>query len=118
MSEKMRVWWNPQIGKVEKPFYVSVETVEEAKKVMDILSAYDGYQLQNRLKPDYANMGGLQVYDEECEEWLDWFYEDEDDYFEDVDDYIENSDNAEKIEAFNEELFSQLDWNILDNIYN
>ena len=30
-----------------KSFYVPVETVEEGKKVMDMLAAYDAYQRQN-----------------------------------------------------------------------
>ena len=57
---KLRVWWIPQAGATEDSFYVPVETVEEGKKVMDMLAAYDAYQRQNRIKPDYCNCGGVQ----------------------------------------------------------
>ena len=53
--DKLRVWWIPQAGATEEAFYVPVETVEEGKKVMDMLAAYDAYQRQNRIKPDYYN---------------------------------------------------------------
>lgn len=36
---KLRVWWIPQVGATEDSFYVPVETVEEGKKVMDMLTA-------------------------------------------------------------------------------
>lgn len=49
--DKLRVWWIPQAGAIEEAFYVPVETVEEGKKVMDMLAAYDAYQRQNRIKP-------------------------------------------------------------------
>lgn len=39
--------------------------VEEGKKVLDMLAAYDAFQLQNKIKPDYNNVGGLQIYNPE-----------------------------------------------------
>ena len=68
---KLRVWWIPQVG-IEKTFYVPVGSVEEGEKVMSLLAAYDVFQLQNRIKPDYANVGGLQVWDEDEQDWIDW----------------------------------------------
>jgi hypothetical protein len=62
--DKLRVWWIPQAGATEGAFYVPVKTVEEGKKVMDMLAAYDAYQRQNRIKPDYCNCGGVQRWDE------------------------------------------------------
>ena len=53
---KLRVWWIPQIG-IGQTFYIPVETVEDGKKMMDILAAYDLFQLQNNVKPDYSNVG-------------------------------------------------------------
>lgn len=34
MKEKLRVWWNPQVGSSCDTFYVPVKSVEEGKKVM------------------------------------------------------------------------------------
>ena len=87
--DKLRVWWIPQAGATEDAFYIPVETVEEGKKVMDMLATYDAYQRQNRIKPDYCNCGGVQRWDEDSQDWEDWYMETEDDYFDDVDDYCE-----------------------------
>ena len=38
MKEKLRVWWIPQVG-LSDAFYIPVKSVEEGKKVMDILAA-------------------------------------------------------------------------------
>lgn len=63
---KLRVWWMPRIGK--ETFYVPVETVEEGKKVMGVLAVYDLFQLQNNVKPDYVNAGGIEMWDEDEKE--------------------------------------------------
>ena len=100
MKNKLRVWWVPQLG-AGKTFYVPVESVEEAKKVMDILAAYDQFQYDNDIKPDYCNAGGLEMRDEESQEWNDWFYEDDDSYYDDVDEYCdEMSDQSENLTEF------------------
>ena len=43
---------------------------------MDILAAYDCFQYNHKVKPDYCNIGGLQQYDEDSGEWEDWLYDD------------------------------------------
>lgn len=101
--KELRVWHIPQVP--GKPFYVYVDTVEEGKKVMDILAAYDLFQLENNIKPDLSNASGLQRYNKKYDEWDDWDIETEDDYFDDVDEYL--SDN-EEINEFSRMLFSQL----------
>lgn len=107
MKEKLRVWWIPQVG-LSDTFYIPVKSVEEGKKVMDILVAYDAFQLQNNIKPDYCNTGGLQVYNPEVADYEDWYLETEDDYFEDVDEYCEKCNSAKELEEFNHELFKQV----------
>lgn len=99
--EKLRVWWMPQVG-TDATFYVPVETPEEAKKVMTILAAYDGFQYESRIKPDYANTGGLERRDESENEWFDWYYETDTDYFDDVEEYCESDccNQKEELEAF------------------
>lgn len=110
MKNKLRVWWIPQVGATGEPFYVPVKTVEEGKMIMDVLGTYDAFQLQNNIKPDYCNCGGLEMFDPETGEWEDWWFETEDDYFEDVDEYIMSTENAEEIVTFTEELNKQIDW--------
>lgn len=105
---KMRVWHIPQVPM--KAFNVPVETVEEAKKIMDIFAAYDLFQLENKIKPDFTNNSGLEVFDDESQEWKDWDLQNEDDYYDNIDIYLEDN---EEVRKFSEELFSQLDgdWN-------
>ena len=113
MEQKLRVWWIPQVGTGSEAFYVPVQSVEEGKRVMDMLAAYDAYQLQNKIKPDYCNTGGLQIFDEEEDEWCDWYLETEDSYFDDLDDYIEFAGKADEIDEFTHELFKQIDWDMI-----
>lgn len=77
---------------------------------MDILAAYDAYQLQNRIKPDYCNAGGLEIYNPKTGDCEDWYFETEDEYFDDVDEYLSTTDKAEEIDSFTSELFEQIDW--------
>ena len=72
--KKLRVSHFPQIPC--KPFTVDVESPQEAKKIMDILADYDQFQLDNRIKPDYANMSVFEYWDEEEQDWLNWYDED------------------------------------------
>lgn len=105
---KMRVWWIPQVG-VSTAFYVPVETVEEAKKVMDLLGAYDCFQFNHNIKPDYCNAGGLEVWDEDEQEWIDWEHDSADAYYDDVDEYCEEqSSQAAELRKFAEELYLQV----------
>lgn len=108
--KKLRVWWVPQVGEGGEEFYVPVDTVEDGKKVMDILSAYDAFQLQNGIKPDYCNMGGIEMWNEDESRWEDWYEETENDYFDDVDDYCEQCENSNALKEFEEEVFKQIDW--------
>ena len=113
---KLRVWWIPQVGAISESFYVPVQSVEEGKKVLDMLAAYDAFQLQNRIKQDYSNAGGLQVYNPEIADYEDWYLETEDDYFDDVDDYCEQCEKAEELTEFNQALFEQIDWEKIDRM--
>lgn len=65
---KIRVWWDPQVGRDERdPFVVYVDTMEKAKLVYDTLAEYDLYQYETAIKPDYANAGGIDVFKDD--EW-------------------------------------------------
>jgi hypothetical protein len=64
----LRVWHIPQVPM--DAFYVPVNSIEEARKVLDVLAYYDLFQFENNIKPDYCNMNGLEVF--ENGEWLEW----------------------------------------------
>jgi len=77
--KKLRVWWIPQVP--GKPFYVDVGTISEGAKILDVLGYYDQFQLDNNIKPDYCNAGGLMEFDpsdntdSEDGSWTDWYDE-------------------------------------------
>ncbi len=75
----LRVWWIPQVP--GKPFHVLVPDIRTAKVMLDALAQYDLFQLANKLKPDYSNVGGLEVHD--GFEWSGW----EDDEGQEIDAY-------------------------------
>lgn len=79
MSElKLRVWWIPQVP--GKPFRVDVSSPAEARKILDVLAHYDLFQLEQRIKPDFCNAGGLEAFDQTGDgEWCDWFDPETDD---------------------------------------
>lgn len=67
---KLRVYWHPQVPR--EAFHVDVRNLREARLVHDSLANYDLFQVERRIKPDYCNMGGLEVFiDGEWEEWED-----------------------------------------------
>ena len=70
MGMKYRVWWDPQIGSGEHPpFHIMVGTIKEAMLISYVLAEYDLYQYAMKIKPDYANMGGVEeLVDGEWEE--------------------------------------------------
>ena len=72
----LRVWWIPQVGMDGEPFRVDVANTDEAIKIMDVLGKYDAYQFENNIKPDYCNVGGLEVFEDG--EWIDWESDDGD----------------------------------------
>lgn len=65
---ELKVWWIPQVP--GPMFEVPVATLDEAKKLLDVLAKYDLFQFENRIKPDYANAGGLLVFEDG--EWTEW----------------------------------------------
>ena len=71
----LKVWWIPQVP--GKPFEVTVASVDEARKLLDVLAKYDIFQFENRIKPDYCNAGGLVVFQDG--DWFDWEDENGDD---------------------------------------
>ena len=79
-AEDARVWWIPQVP--GKPFHVGVDTIEKAIMILNVLADYDLFQLANNIKPDYSNVGGLEIL--EGGEWADY----EDDEGNDINDLM------------------------------
>lgn len=100
---KLRVWHVPQVP--GQPFYVYTDDIREAVKILNILSAYDLFQLENNIKPDFSNMNGIEMWDEKENEWVDWYIETEDDFFDDTDLYFADDKDMNN---FSEQLFMQL----------
>ena len=71
----LRVWHCPQVPM--RPFFVTVDSLEEAIKVLDILADYDLFQYENKVKPDYCSAQGLEEYDPVDEEWYEWHSKDD-----------------------------------------
>ena len=68
---KYRVWWIPQVP-MDTQFRVEVPTAEEGARLLRVLADYDLFQYEHRIKPDYSNAGGLEVFvDDEWESWMD-----------------------------------------------
>ena len=65
----LQVWWIPQF--LMKAFHVSVASPKEAAKILIVLGEYDLFQYQNKIKPDYCSVGGLNVF--ENGEWVIWY---------------------------------------------
>ena len=80
----LRVWWIPQVPM--KAFNIAVKSIQEARLTLDTLAHYDIFQFENKIKPDYCNAGGLNVYDLNADgnglaDWIEW----EDDEGNDID---------------------------------
>lgn len=67
-SGSLRVWWIPQVPGPR--FFVPVADIAQAKLVLTALARYDLFQLEHRIKPDFANAGGLEVF--EGGAWCEW----------------------------------------------
>lgn len=79
-----RVWWIPQVPM--KSFKVPVNNLQDAMFILDTLGRYDQFQLDNNIKPDYSNVGGLEIF--ENGEWCEWSH---DKTGEDIQEYREST---------------------------
>lgn len=70
----LRVWWIPQVP--GRQFFVEVESVDEAIKVLGLLARYDLFQLKHQIKGDFCNAGGLECFSQDGDGgWCDWYDE-------------------------------------------
>lgn len=54
---EFRVWHIPQVP--GEPFLYPVDGLNTGKMILDILAKYDLFQLEHRIKPDFANVNGI-----------------------------------------------------------
>ena len=85
-KSQMRIWHIPQVGASVPTFYVPVASVQEASKLLDVIWDYDNFLYENKIKPDYCNASGLQVYD--GTEWEEWYGEVDGEMYDEIDAYI------------------------------
>jgi len=70
---KMRIYFNI-LG--TKSYYREVSSVEEAKTIIDAIADFVNAKVDEGVFPDHCNIAGLEEYDEEEKEWVDWCDED------------------------------------------
>lgn len=69
-----------------KTYHQEVSSVEEAKLVIDSIARFVNFQIDNNVFPDHCSTAGLEVWDEEENDYVDWYDEDGnsfDEHFED-----------------------------------
>ena len=71
----LRVWHIPQVPM--EPFRINVKSIEDAVLLLKTLWAYDIFQFENKIKPDYSNASGLEQFD--GKEWSEYLNEEGDD---------------------------------------
>lgn len=72
----LRVYYIPQIPM--NAFEVDVPDLATALLVLDALRTFSYFEYANRVKPDYADAGGIQRYEEDIDDGYDWFDVDDD----------------------------------------
>ena len=108
---KLRVWHNCQVGAVGNfYFYIEVESIEQAWKILNTLWDYDLFQYENNIKPDYCNASGLEYFDDEEQEWCEWYDDDGNDIMEHFEE-LEESEEQKMSKALDmaRELVKQLE---------
>ena len=71
--EKLRVYY--QILGTET-YYKEVKSPEEAKIVIDAISSFVNAKVDEGVFPDHCSTAGLEVWDEDEQDWLTWYDED------------------------------------------
>lgn len=65
-----RLWHIPQLPM--EPFIVESDDLDYLVKLRGVLADYDLFQYENKVKPDYANDSGIEVWDTKWQEWVDY----------------------------------------------
>lgn len=71
--KKLRVYY---IILGSKPYYKDVSSPEEAKTIIDAISDFLNVKVYEGVFPDHCSTAGLEVWDEEENDWVTWYDED------------------------------------------
>lgn len=72
----LRIWYVPQ---VPMPAYTrSIESVEEGFKTLEVIYELAIFEFENKVKPDFCNMGVVARYEIDGAGGFDWYDVDED----------------------------------------
>ena len=77
----LMVWHVPQVPM--RAFKVRVTSIEEGKRLCEILADYDLFQYENNIKPDYSNANGVSRWEDDGEGNFDWYDTDLDEDWDD-----------------------------------
>lgn len=67
--KKFKVWYIPQVPM--KAWEVEVQSLDTARLVLECVVQFSNFEFENKVKPDYSDVGGI------CE-WVDGEWEDVD----------------------------------------
>lgn len=70
---KLRVWYTI-LG--TDTYNQSVSTPEEAKLVIDSIANFVNSKVAEGVFPDHCSSAGLEYFDEEEQDWLEWYDDD------------------------------------------
>jgi hypothetical protein len=59
-----------------EPFYVSVENIEQAILILNVLANYDLYLQDLYLGKEFSNCQGLEQFNEDSQEWEEYYNND------------------------------------------
>ena len=71
----LRIWYVPQVPM--NGYYEKVDSVAEGFRILDTIYKVALFEFENRVKPDYANAGGVARFEDDGDGGLDWFDVDE-----------------------------------------
>lgn len=71
----LRVWYIPQVPM--NAFTVNVPDLKTGVLVLETLEKFSEFEYQNRVKPDYSDVGGINRWENHGDGW-DWYDVDED----------------------------------------
>ena len=67
---KFKAWYIPQVPM--KAFEVERGSAAEALAALDLITDFSIFEFDNKVKPDYCDAGGVTVWDEAEQAWIDY----------------------------------------------
>ena len=82
-----------------------------------MLTVYEAFQVQNkRVKVNYRICGGLQVWSNEKNEWIDYHTKTDEIHYREMEDYYNQSQKDKGISSFVMTLADQINWEKIKEI--